>query len=159
MAAVRLPAAMRRVRRPARVRRGTLDFVLLKPKDAQFLVSTTRFSPWKSVNVVTALALYAYAFRSMGRAPSLGATAAAALVVAAAIAILYSITILTVSAAFYVVRIDNLTYLFSSVFDVARWPSSVFRGALELWPNLVEICHFHQTRHQLPVARVKNEDI
>lgn len=119
------------------VRRGTLDFVLLKPKDAQFLVSTTRFSPWKSVNVVTALALYAYAFRSMGRAPSLGATAAAALVVAAAIAILYSITILTVSAAFYVVRIDNLTYLFSSVFDVARWPSSVFRGALRIFFTFV----------------------
>jgi ABC-2 type transport system permease protein len=35
-----------------------------------------------------------------------------------------------VSAAFYVVKVDNLTYFFSSIFDAARWPSSVFRGVL-----------------------------
>ena len=44
--------------------------------------------------------------------------------------LLYSLWILTVSAAFYVVKVDNLTYLFSSIFDAARWPSSVFRGVL-----------------------------
>jgi ABC-2 type transport system permease protein len=26
------------------------------------------------------------------------------------------------------VRLDNLIYLFNSVFDAARWPASVFRG-------------------------------
>ena len=25
-------------------------------------------------------------------------------------------------------RVDNLTYLFTSIFDFARWPSSVFKG-------------------------------
>ena len=30
--------------------------------------------------------------------------------------------------AFYVVKVDNLTYFFTSIFDAARWPSSVFRG-------------------------------
>jgi ABC-2 type transport system permease protein len=35
-----------------------------------------------------------------------------------------------VSACFYVVRVDNLTYLFTAVFDAARWPATVFRGAL-----------------------------
>jgi ABC-2 type transport system permease protein len=37
-----------------------------------------------------------------------------------------------VSAAFYVVKVDNMTYLFSSIFDAARWPSTVFRGALRV---------------------------
>ena len=37
------------------IRKGTLDFVLLKPADAQFLVSTARFHPWRAINVVTAL--------------------------------------------------------------------------------------------------------
>jgi len=44
--------------------------------------------------------------------------------------VLYSIAILVVSIAFIAVRVDNLLYLFQSIFDVARWPSSVFRGAL-----------------------------
>jgi ABC-2 type transport system permease protein len=49
-----------------------------------------------------------------------------------AVATLYSLWILTVSAAFFVVRIDNLSYLFNAVFDAARWPSSVFRGVVRL---------------------------
>jgi hypothetical protein len=35
---------------------------------------------------------------------------------------------------------------------------SVFRGALELWPTLVEICHFHKTRQALPEVRVANRN-
>jgi ABC-2 type transport system permease protein len=35
-----------------------------------------------------------------------------------------------VSIAFFAVRVDNLLYLFQSVFDVARWPSTIFRGFL-----------------------------
>lgn len=112
------------------VRKGTLDFVLLKPKDAQFLVSTSRFSPWKCANVITAVILFAIAFARLGRTPALLDVLAAAVLFVCAVAILYSFTILTVSASFFVVRVDNLTYLFSSVFDVARWPSSVFRGAV-----------------------------
>jgi len=30
------------------IRKGTLDFLLLKPIDAQFLVSTSRFELWKA---------------------------------------------------------------------------------------------------------------
>src|SRR4051794_4665823 len=34
------------------VRKGTLDFVLLKPADAQFLVSTAKFQPWKAMTLL-----------------------------------------------------------------------------------------------------------
>jgi len=44
--------------------------------------------------------------------------------------LLYSMWILTVSAAFFVVKVDNLTYFFQSIFDAARWPSSIFKGPL-----------------------------
>ncbi|MBP7149699.1 MAG: ABC-2 family transporter protein [Acidobacteria bacterium] len=110
------------------IRKGTLDFVLLKPADAQFLVSTARFQPWRGANVLTAIAIFAYAFHLLGRGPSPVGTLAAVLLLACSTVLLYSLWILTVSAAFYVVRIDNLTFLFNSIFDAARWPSSVFRG-------------------------------
>src|SRR5205823_4591984 len=67
----------------------------------------------------------------LGRAPSPGGVALALVLLVAAIAVLYSLWILTIAAAFYVVRIDNLTFLFSSIFDAARWPSSVFRGVVK----------------------------
>lgn len=110
------------------IRKGTLDFVLLKPADAQFLVSTARFAPWRATNVLTAAVIFAYAFHRLGRAPDLAGVALALLLLACASLLLYSMWILTVSAAFYVVRVDNLTHLFDSIFDAARWPSAVFRG-------------------------------
>jgi ABC-2 type transport system permease protein len=48
----------------------------------------------------------------------------------AAVTTLYALWILTVSAAFFFVRVDNLSQLFIAVFDAARWPISVFRGTL-----------------------------
>jgi len=110
------------------IRKGTLDFVLLKPADAQFLVSTQRFLPWRAFNVLTGLALFGYAFWLLGRLPSLTGLLASVLLLGTSTLLLYSLWILTVSAAFFVVRVDNLTYLFSSIFDFARWPSSVFKG-------------------------------
>jgi ABC-2 type transport system permease protein len=111
------------------IRKGTLDFVLLKPADAQFLVSTARFEPWRVVDVLGALAVFAVAFHRMGRAPEPGHVAAALALLVAAACTLYSLWILVVSAAFFVVKVDNLSFLFSSIFDAARWPITVFRGA------------------------------
>ncbi len=114
------------------IRKGTLDFVLLKPADAQFLVSTSRFALWKITSVFTSGLIFFYAFSRLGRGPSLLGVLTAALLLLLAIVTLYSMWILIVSAAFYVVKVDNLTYLFGSIFDAARWPASVFRGALHI---------------------------
>jgi ABC-2 type transport system permease protein len=111
------------------VRKGTLDFILLKPADAQLLVSIAKIEPWRVVDLAGALAIFVYAFRQLGRTPSLGDVAAALAMLVAALLVLYSIAILVVSIAFVAVRVDNLLYLFQSVFDVARWPSTIFRGA------------------------------
>jgi viologen exporter family transport system permease protein len=112
------------------IRTGTLDFVLLKPADAQFLVSTARFQPWRATNVLTAAAVFAYAFHLLGASPPFKGWIATLVLLLSSTLLLYSLWILTVSAAFYVVKIDNLTFLFGSIFDAARWPSTVFRGVL-----------------------------
>ncbi|MFL5312089.1 MAG: ABC transporter permease [Myxococcales bacterium] len=112
------------------VRKGTLDFVLLKPADAQLLVSVAKLEPWRIVDLVGAGFIFAYAFGKLGRAPTMGEVLAAGAMLLGALLVLYSIAILVVSIAFFAVRVDNLLYLFQSVFDVARWPSTIFRGFL-----------------------------
>jgi ABC-2 type transport system permease protein len=114
------------------IRKGTLDFVLLKPADAQFLVSTSRFALWRVTSVVMGLVIFGIAFTRLGRWPSAIGVLAGLVLAGLAIAVLYSLWIMIVSLAFYVVKVDNLTYLFSSIFDAARWPATVFRGALHL---------------------------
>lgn len=111
------------------IRKGTLDFVLLKPADAQFLVSTAKFEPAQSVDVLSAIGIAVFAFHRLGRVPALVDVGVAFALTLASAALLYALAILVVSAAFWVVRLDNLIYLFNSIFDAGRWPSTVFRGA------------------------------
>jgi ABC-2 type transport system permease protein len=110
------------------IRKGTLDFVLLKPADAQFLVSTAKFEPWRVIDVAGALAIFAYAFAHLGRWPGPRELALGLAFLVLAIVVLYSFWILVVSAAFWVVKVDNLSYLFQSLFDMGRWPVTMFKG-------------------------------
>ncbi len=112
------------------IRKGTLDFVLLKPADAQFLVSTARFQPWRATDLLASIVVFAIAFREIGHGPSASNLAVATAILGCGLAVLYSLWMLTAATAFYVVKVDNLAFLFGAVFDAARWPASVFRGAL-----------------------------
>jgi ABC-2 type transport system permease protein len=112
-----------------RIRLGSFDYVLLKPADSQFMVSTMRYDPWRVVDVLGGVALLIYAFVRIGHAPSPGEIAAGALLLTAGVIVLYALWIGIVAASFWVIRLDNLTYLLDAVFDTARWPSQIFKGA------------------------------
>src|SRR5256885_6584804 len=75
------------------IRTGTLDFVLMKPADAQFLVSTAKFEPWKAVDLLAGMGIVTWAFALIGSAPRPSGVAVAALLLAVSIAVLYSIWI------------------------------------------------------------------
>jgi ABC-2 type transport system permease protein len=113
-----------------RIRSGTLDFVLIKPADSQFLISTTRFEIKEISDIVVGLAILTYAIWHLPRLPSPASSALAALLLLCAAVILYGIWCMVMSLAFVFVKVDNLTYLFDSIFDAARWPAPIFRGAL-----------------------------
>ncbi len=120
-----------------KIRTGEFDYLLLKPADAQFLVSTTRFEPWNLVDIAGGIALAVAAFVMLGSAPAPGDVLLGLILLVAAAMVLYSLWILIVSASFWVVRLDNLAYLFSAVFDAARWPIQVFRGVWRILFTLI----------------------
>ncbi len=119
------------------IRMGTLDFVLLKPADAQFLVSTARFMPWRVVSLLASGLVFGYAFHELGTLPEPRAVLTSLAVLASGVLVLYSIWILVIAVAFRAVRVDNLRYLFEAVFDAARWPASVFKGAVSFFFTFV----------------------
>lgn len=112
-----------------RIRSGAFDYVLLKPVDAQALVSASRFEPWKIFDLLGALALAGYALWRRGEWPAPEHAALGAVLFGAGVLAMYSIWIMCAAASFWVVRLDNLTYLLQAIFDTARWPVQVFRGA------------------------------
>lgn len=112
-----------------RVRSGSFDYVLLRPADAQLLVSCSRFSPWRIVDLCGGVALLVIAFSQRGAAPRVGDLALGLALLACGAAAIYALYVLAAATVFWVVRVDNLTFLLSAIFDTARWPVQVFRGA------------------------------
>lgn len=113
-----------------RIRSGAFDYVLLKPVDAQFMISASRYEPWKVFDLLAAIGLAIYAFVRRGEGPAPVDVALGVALFVAGVAAMYSLWILCAAASFWVVRLDNLVYLLGAIFDTARWPVQVFRG---LW--------------------------
>lgn len=111
-----------------RIRSGAFDYVLLKPIDAQALVSTSRCEPWQAIEALFAVGLVVYAFVDHGSAPAPADVGLGVVMFAAGLVALYSLWLVCAAAAFWVVRLDNLAFLLGAIFDVARWPVQVFRG-------------------------------
>lgn len=110
------------------IRKGTLDFILVKPVDAQFMVSASRFTLHKVIDATAGVAIAVWASGRLGLHPGFAQIAGALAMLVASTAILYSLWLAVISLAFWFVRVDNLSYLFNAIFDAARWPVSVFRG-------------------------------
>ncbi len=112
------------------IRQGSFDYVLLKPVDAQAMVSASRYEPWKIFDLLGAIAVIVYAFVLRGSPPDAAhLLGGLALFVAGALA-MYSLWIVCAALAFWAGRLDNLIYLLGAIFDTARWPVQVFPG---LW--------------------------
>jgi ABC-2 type transport system permease protein len=111
-----------------KVRSGSFDYVLLKPIDAQAMISASRYEPWKVFDLLGALGLVIYALVQRGRPPSLVDVLVGLVLFAAGVMATYALWMLCAAASFWVVRLDNLMYLLGSIFDVGRWPVVWFSG-------------------------------
>jgi ABC-2 type transport system permease protein len=112
-----------------KIRSGAFDYVLLKPVDAQFMVSTAGYEPQKVIDLCGAIVLAWYAFSLRGSYPTPAQMGVGILLLVSGVLAMYSLWIICAAASFWVVRLDNLIYLLMAIFDTARWPIHVFRGA------------------------------
>jgi len=114
------------------IRQGTFDFVLTKPDDAQTLASVREVRIWRGVDVIVGLVVLGIAVGQLGG--GLGVLAALAFVVALVLGALmiYCFWLLLTTAAFWVVRMDEIAELFEGVYQSGRWPVSIYPGWLRI---------------------------
>jgi ABC-2 type transport system permease protein len=114
------------------IRKGTLDYVLLKPVDSQFYVSLRHMVFWKAADIALGLGLVGYSLAHVPAPPAGGQWLLFGVMLTVAFCIVYSIWMMMMICSFWAVKVDNLSYLFMSVFDTARFPLTVYKGALRL---------------------------
>lgn len=119
------------------IRSGAFDYVLLKPIDAQVLISASRYEPWKIIDLLFAIAIAIYAFVLRGSAPTTAQIVAGLALLATGVVAMYGLWIVCASLAFWVGRLDNLMFLLGSIFDMARWPVAVFPTVWRLFFTFV----------------------
>lgn len=91
-----------------RIRTGAFDYVLLKPVDAQALISASRFEPWKLLELLGAIGVAIYAFSLRGTPPALADLALGIALFGSGVVAMYALWIACAASAFWVVRLDNL---------------------------------------------------
>jgi ABC-2 type transport system permease protein len=110
------------------VQDGTLDFVLLKPLDAQVQVSVRAFSPWGLPDVVFGAGLAAVAGARAGATPT-GALAFVA-AMTCGVTILYSLWFAVATTSVWFTKIYNATEVLRGLVDAGRYPLSAYPAAL-----------------------------
>jgi ABC-2 type transport system permease protein len=113
------------------VRLGTLDFALLKPLSAQFLVTLRQFRVTNLAQMGLGFAVIAAGLPQLS---AVGAVEALAFVVAliCGFVLVYALLLALSTLAFWFVRVDNLMAIYWAFLDAGRFPVDVYPGWLRI---------------------------
>lgn len=114
------------------IRTGTLDFVLLKPVNSQFYISFRHLVFWRLADVLVGFGLVVFSLLRLEYTPGVAELAQFAAVFVAGVVIVYALWMGMMLFSFWAVKVDNLSFLFTSFFETARFPVSVYQGVLRL---------------------------
>ena len=114
------------------VRDGTLDFILTKPEDAQVMISVREFRIWQSVDIVVGAIVLGVALSQIQAAIGVGNALVFALTLLLGAVMIYCFWLLVTTAAFWVIRMDELHELFEGLYQSGRWPVTIYPGWLRV---------------------------
>jgi ABC-2 type transport system permease protein len=119
------------------VRTGTMDFTLLKPIDAQFLVSFRHFNLLRLPDVLLGVGIVIWAVVQRSPRPNLGQLGLGLLLLCTAYLMVYAICLMLSTTAFWFVRVENIIELFWGFYRAGQFPISVFPGWVRLFFTFV----------------------
>lgn len=121
------------------VRRGTLDFLLTKPVDAQLLVSLRHLAVTSLVDLPLGLSLVAVGLVLAGRAPSPASLGAFALCVVVAVVLLWATTVVLMALSIRLVGAEDLGVVSFSAVELSRFPVQAYRDPLQTVLTVVPV--------------------
>lgn len=114
---------------------GTLDFVLLKPMDSQFWLSTRNVSPWGIPDMLIGLGILIFAGVRMD--VPFGMYFVGLIPVALGMLVLYSLWFIFASFSIWYVKIWNATEVLRGLLEAGRYPRAAFPGFVQIFFTFV----------------------
>jgi ABC-2 type transport system permease protein len=114
------------------IRMGTLDFMILKPEDAQFLVSIRQIEIWKLIDILMGLAVLLIALVRLGTQLGVAEALSFGVALLAGATIVYSFWMILATCAFWFVKTENILVIFQSMYQAGRWPLTIYPGWLQM---------------------------
>jgi ABC-2 type transport system permease protein len=108
------------------VRQGTLDFILIKPEDAQFLVSVQKVRVWELIDMALGAGVLITALSRMGAVVGIWSACVFSLMLLAGGIIVYSFWLILATFSFWLVRVENILTIFQSMYEAGRWPITLY---------------------------------
>jgi len=105
---------------------GTLDFALVKPADAQALVSVREFRFWQLTDVLVGLVILIVAVTQLQEKMEAVQVVAFLLALMMGAVMLYCVWLMVTSISFWVVRVHEIVNLFEGLYAAGRWPVSIY---------------------------------
>jgi ABC-2 type transport system permease protein len=139
------------------IRLGTMDFTLLKPIDAQFLVSTRNVDLFRLIDIGIGLIIIIVAASGL---PAMGVSSVllGALLIGTALLIVYAIWFILTTTAFWFVKVENITELFNGLFRAGQFPVSSYPGWVRgLFTFIVPVAFITTVPAEAIIGRIRLE--
>ncbi len=131
------------------VRSGDLDFVLVRPASAQFLLSFERIDFSPLANVPVSLAVCGYSLAQLGTPVTAFQVGLFFLLIGGGVVILYALLFMFAITSVWLIRQTGINHLWFYTVSLARYPAEIYKrfAGGTLWFTLVFI---------MPVLMVSN---
>jgi len=110
------------------IRTGKLDFMLLLPVNARFMISFRQVDLGGFVNAASGVAVMIYAGNQLRLTPGWAQVIGFILLAAVSILVHYSLMFLLASVSFWTVRAQGIVWGYYNLFNIARLPDEAFHG-------------------------------
>ncbi|MGQ9482791.1 ABC transporter permease [Chloroflexus sp.] len=114
------------------IQKGTLDFVLVKPVDSQFMASLRQINLMVLPDFLVGFGLIIYGLWLGQIWPTPFQLLAFLFLLACGMVIAYAIWMLLVTTAFWLVQVENVTELLTAIYETGRFPVTAYSQWLRL---------------------------
>jgi len=105
---------------------GSLDYMLLQPVNSLFLVTFSRISIWRIVDLIVAVILIVTGVRMAGDVVAPTNIATFLVLMASGMLVLYSLWIVLIAFTFWFTKFDNNVTILQALTDTGRYPITVY---------------------------------